>query len=272
MRSNWFFGDAEGYPRVRVDPEWAKEHVSISPSNDQLMRLCLAYIRSCFGEDTELARKVTPDYAPGGKRMVRDPYDFAPGGYYYALAQPHVDVETDQLARIVPEGIALADGRVIELDVLIYATGLTVDYLSTIEIVGKDGRTLADTWGDSPRTYLGGTVPGFPNLFVNSGPNTGVGHANGHNFMAEVLNHFIFECLQVLANRSASSIEVTEEALEEFDERLVSTMEGSIWRHQFGAHTYYRNAAGRACLPTPFRHVDYWTMSRGPDERAFRIR
>jgi 4-hydroxyacetophenone monooxygenase len=40
------------------------------------------YINRTFGEGTELAKKVTPDFAPYGKRIIRDP-----GGYYAALTR-----------------------------------------------------------------------------------------------------------------------------------------------------------------------------------------
>ena len=38
------------------------------------------------------------------------------------------------------------------------------------EIVGRDGRTLAEHWAAGPRTYLGPFVAGFPNLFIVAGP------------------------------------------------------------------------------------------------------
>ena len=37
-------------------------------------------------------------------------------------------------------------------------------------IRGKDGQTLEDKWAEGPRTYLGLTTHGFPNLFIITGP------------------------------------------------------------------------------------------------------
>jgi len=273
FKAFWSVSDERGYPTVRADKEWMKSHVSISPGNDMVMQLCLWYIDNCFGAGSELARKMTPDYAPAGKRLIRDPGDFKPGGFYHALSRPNVDVETSKLARVVPEGILTTDGDLIELDVIVYATGFTLDWLSPIEVVGRDGVRLGDVWsGNNPRSYLGGTVPGFPNLFVNSGPNTGAGHAGGHNFMAEVVTHYAMECLQLLVERDAHSIEVTQEAHDDHNERLDEVMEGSVWSHALGAHTYYRNEAGRVILPNPWTFVEYWTMSRGPVETSFVLR
>lgn len=273
LKDYWSFGDSVGYPVVRADPEWAKTHQSISPANDAAMQFFLNYIHSCFGEDSELTRKLTPDYAPLGKRIVRDPYDFAPGGFYYALSQPNVDLETSKLARVVPDGILTAEGKLIELDIIIYATGMTLDWLSPVEVIGRNGIRLSQVWRDNnPSSYLGGMVPGFPNLFVNSGPHTGAAHAGGHNFMAEVVNHYAMECLQMLVEEDARSIEVTQEAHDEHNRKLDEAMAGSIWVWERRANTYYTNQKGRPILPTPWRHVDFWKMTRAPQKDAFVLR
>jgi 4-hydroxyacetophenone monooxygenase len=267
----WLNGDETGYPIMRVDREWMKTHpTSISAENHSAMQMCLRYINDSFGEESELARKLTPDFAFGAKRAIRDPGDFAPGGYYYALSQPNTELVTDSLARVVPEGIVTADGTLYEVDVIIWATGMTLDYLSTIEIIGRDGVRLSDVWADNnPRSYLGGTVPRFPNLFINDGPNTGVGHAGGHNFMTETVDHYAFECLQLLVEHDASAIEVSQEAHDAFNARLEEVMLDSIWANDRRADTYYRNQAGRIIMPTPWRLVEYWQMSQRPDEAGF---
>ncbi|UFS58740.1 flavin-containing monooxygenase [Subtercola endophyticus] len=259
-----------------VDLTWMSEHdTSISEINEMVRQACLRYIDEAFGEDSELAKKVTPDFPYGGKRPVRDPGDDRPGGYYWALKQPHVQLETSGLARVVPEGILTADGVVHELDVIIWATGMTLDFLAPVEIVGLDGVTLREAWEDylHPRAYLGGMVPGFPNLFVNDGPHTGVANGGaGHNFMAETVNHFIFEALQLAVENQATSIEVTQQAYDAHTAELEEKMSHLIWMHDDKANTYYRNPAGYVILPSPFLPEDYWTRSRKPDPSAFVLR
>ena len=195
LKSYWSTAD-NNYPVILRDPEWARDHLSISPANDVLLQMCLEYIDRTFGAGTELARKVTPDFAPYGKRIIRDP-----GGYYAALTRDHVDVEASEPAEVNAKGIVTQEGHQIDLDVIIYATGYHLDFLSTVDIRGRGGKRLADEWGDSPRAYRGGTVPGFPNLFINSAPNYSPGHGAGANFSMEVLAHYIMECLQLMALR-----------------------------------------------------------------------
>jgi hypothetical protein len=182
-----FFTACEvAYEMNLVGEAWMKEHpTSTSSLNEDLRQISLEYIHECFGEDSELARKLTPQFPYGGKRPVRDPGDFEMGGYYWALAEPHVDFVTSPICRVVPEGVVTADGRLIELDAIIWATGMTFDWLSTIQVIGRSGVRLSRVWANNnARSYLGGTVPGFPNLFINDGPNTGVATGGGgHNFM-----------------------------------------------------------------------------------------
>lgn len=260
------------------DEDWAKNHpVSINPINEAIRQECLKYLDRCFGDNPELAAKLTPDFPFGAKRPVRDPNSFVRGGYYWALAQPNADVVTSPLARVIPEGLVAADGTVVELDVIIWATGMTLDNLVTVDVVGRDGMLLRDAWADDsprqgPRAYLGGTVPGFPNLFITDGPNTGVAlGGGGHNFMVENMNHYILECLQLLTQQNARSMEVTTEAFEAHQDLVDSEQAKLMWANESKAHTYYRNSAGRAFFASPFEAGEFWRINRCPKAEAFRF-
>lgn len=266
LKSYWGTAD-NNYPVILRDPEWAEKNLSISRANDVLLQICLDYINQMFGEGTELAKKVTPDFAPYGKRIVRDP-----GGYYAALTRDHVDVEAAEPAAVNPNGIVTQDGRQIDLDVIIYATGYHLDFLSTIDIRGRGGRTLQQEWGDSPRAYRGGTVPGFPNLFIHSAPNYSPGHGAGANFSMEVMAHYVIECLQLMALRGATTMEVTRQAYENYVADIDEAMSQTVWCHTPTAHTYYRSGSGRVVVASPYRLVDVWHQHRAPVEEHFTIR
>ena len=263
LKSYWATAD-NNYAVVLQDPEWSKDHLSISPANDVLLQMCQNYITETFGADSDLARKVTPDFAPYGKRIIRDP-----GGYYAALTRSHVDVEASEPAKVNPAGIVTQDGRQIDLDVIIYATGYHLDFLATLDIRGRDGRTLREEWGESPRAYRGGTVPGFPNLFINSAPNYSPAHGAGANFSMEVLAHYVIECLQLMALRGAATLEVTQEAYDEYVARIDDAMSRTVWCHTPNAHTYYRSGSGRVVVASPWRLVDVWQQHRAPVEEHF---
>lgn len=121
-------------------------------------------------KDPEKARKLIPTqlYA---RRPICD------AGYYEQFNLDHVEVVSLQETPIVQftsKGIVTSDGAEHELDVVVFATGFdAVDGNYTrIAIKGRDGETLKDHWQHQGSTsYLGLSVPDFPNMFMILGPN-----------------------------------------------------------------------------------------------------
>ncbi|HVS67220.1 MAG TPA: NAD(P)/FAD-dependent oxidoreductase, partial [Mycobacteriales bacterium] len=139
-------------------------------------------------EDPELRAVLTPDFPVGCKRPLTS------RTWYPALTRPNVSVVTSPITEITPTGIRTADGELHGADTIIFGTGFRAnEYLTTIDVVGRDGRKLADAWSDGAEAYLGLTVSGFPNFFMLYGPNT-----NGVNsilFLHEAQAHFIVRTL-----------------------------------------------------------------------------
>ena len=76
------------------------------------------------------------------------------------------------------------------------------------------GVTLGDVWDDDDATaHLGITIPGFPNLFPLSGPNTTLAH-NSIILMIECQVRHVLACLEQLRERGRTAIEPTVAAAE----------------------------------------------------------
>ncbi|KAL3428970.1 hypothetical protein BDV09DRAFT_203634 [Aspergillus tetrazonus] len=98
-------------------------------------------------------------------------------GYYEKFNRDHVDVvdiNTNPITRVTEKGIETADGIEYELDVLVFATGFdAVDgNYKRMSIQGASKQTLRDRWSQEPSSFLGISIPGFPNLFSILGPNS----------------------------------------------------------------------------------------------------
>ncbi len=84
--------------------------------------------------------------------------------YLKALTQPNVDVVTEGMKRIVPEGIELESGTVIQLDAIICATGFDVSFTPRFPLIGRQGN-LQDIWStEVPRAYMSLCGPGAAQL------------------------------------------------------------------------------------------------------------
>ena len=120
--------------------------------------------------DPALRAALVPDHPLGCKRVLFS------NGWYPALARHHVEVVTAPVVAVEPDGVRAGDGRLHEVDVLIWGTGFAAtEFLGGIDVRGVGGATLKEVWADGARAHLGLTVRGFPNLFVVYGPNTNLG-------------------------------------------------------------------------------------------------
>ena len=124
-------------------------------------------------KDPELRRGLTPDYQPMCKRLVLS------NGFYKAMQRDNVELVTDAIDHVEPEGVVTKDGRLHELDVLVLATGFDAHaYMRPLELTGQNGVTLGEAWRDGRRAYRTVAVPGFPNFFMLLGPHSPVGNVS----------------------------------------------------------------------------------------------
>ncbi len=189
--------------------------------------------------DPQLREAVTPDYQIGCKRILIS------NDYYPALDRDDVDLVTDGIARITPEGIVTADGSTREVDAIIVATGFyTTEQPIAQHIKGRDGRTLADSWNeDGMSAYKGTTIAGFPNLFQIVGPNTGLGHSS-MVFIIESQIAYILSALQKMGERELATVEPRPEVQQAWNKDIQQRMQRTVWSTG-GCASWYLDSHGR---------------------------
>ncbi len=134
-----------------------------------------------------------------------------------------VNLRTSPIERITANGVKTSD-QDYELDLLVLATGFdaVTGGLTSIDIQGVGGQTLADAWQDGVRTHLGMATADFPNLLYLYGPQSPSGFCNGPT-CAEVQGDIVVNLLADLRKRGITRIEATNEA-EEAWRSLVKTI------------------------------------------------
>jgi 4-hydroxyacetophenone monooxygenase len=260
-RFQLFWGFADGLFRaLRIDPEWQGGRDSISALNDRYRQAMLRHMRRELEGRGDLLAKATPDYPPYGKRVLAD------AGWYKMLRREHVTLETTGIAAIEPQAIRLADGRAVPTDAIIFATGFSAGkMLWPMEIRGRGGRSIRETWGDDdPRAYLGITVPGFPNLLILYGPNTNLGHGGSAIFLAECQVRYCLSLLRQMMGQGAAEFEVRREAHDAYNARIDAELSTLVWSHP-SVGNWYKNKQGRIITNQPWRLVDYWKLTYAAD-------
>ncbi len=139
--------------------------------------------------------------------------------YYEAFNRDNVHLISARdrpIDRIEPKGV-VAGGELVELDMLIYATGYDAmsGALLAIDIRGRDGVSLRDMWAEGPESYLGLGIAGMPNLFIVTGPGS---PSVLSNMIASIEQHveWISDCLSYLRDNGIDRIEPTAQAQEEW--------------------------------------------------------
>jgi len=227
-------------------------HLNVLPLAE---RLAKANIAKAI-DDPEMRRKLTPDYRLGCKRVLQS------NTYYPTFNRPNVDLITDHVKEIVPDGVIDSNGVKHEADVIIYGTGFhVVDAFDYLDIKGRDGLDLATQFSrHGVETYMGMTVHGFPNLYFMLGPNTALGH-NSVVFMIEQQTKYIIKMLDEMQRRGATVAEATKPAQDDFNEEIQRLVSKGIWT-QGGCTSWYLDSQGKNRTIWPKFTFQYWWETR----------
>ncbi|HEY1058875.1 MAG TPA: NAD(P)/FAD-dependent oxidoreductase [Limnobacter sp.] len=216
--------------------------------------------------DPELRRKVTPDFTIGCKRIILS------NTLYPAYCRPNVTLhdKADGIGRITETGIETQLGSQIELDLIVYSTGYdATDGVISYPVKGRDGKSLGDVWKEFPRAYLGTTVPGFPNLFIVTGPNTGIGHTSAI-FVIEAQMNYIMKSIDALQKNKKHVIEVKPQAEHEYTTMIHTEMDKTVWKTG-GCNSWYQSKSGHVIAMFPGFSFTYRQMANNfkPEHHVF---
>lgn len=204
-------------------------------------RMALDFMRSQV-KDPALHAALTPDYQMGCKRIL------IADDFYAALNRDNVALVTTPIAAIEEQGVRTADGTLHEADLIIYATGFDLErHLHGFEVIGPEGRSLDAQWADIAEAYNGCCVPGFPNLWFTTGPNTGVG-TTSVVFMIEQEVRYILDCIRTAGRERLMS--VSERATRTYNDAIQAALQHTVWAS--GCKSWYRRADGRIVTLYPW--------------------
>jgi cation diffusion facilitator CzcD-associated flavoprotein CzcO len=172
--------------------------------------------------DPVLRAKLTPDYVLGCKRILLS------NDFYAAVQRPNVNLVTEAIEQVAADGIRTADGAFHPADVLIFATGFRTDGTSPFPVFGRGGVALAEAWSRGPQAYLGTTVTGFPNLFLMTGPNTGLGH-NSMIYMIESQARYVVDALRTMRRSRLQAVEVNASDQAAYNAEIQARMRRTVW-------------------------------------------
>jgi 4-hydroxyacetophenone monooxygenase len=261
----WRMGDGalEG---VRVDPDWEPKGAAVSAANDLVRMVLTGYLGMEFADRPDLLEHVVPAYPPGAKRLLRDN-----GVWAGTLKRDNVQLVSDAIREIAPNGIVTADGVEHAVDVIIYGTGFQASkFLTPMKVSGRAGIDLHEHWAGDARAYLGVMIPGFPNLFCLYGPNTNIVINGSIVYFSECGVRYILGLLEQVLAGGHRAVDVRKDVHDEFNERVDAQNRKMAWGWS-DVNSWYKNEHGHVAQNWPFTLLEYWqqTSRVDPDDYEF---
>ena len=248
---------------ARHDPSWPHQARSVSARNDRVRTGFEAYLREQLAGHPDLLEACTPSFPPFAKRSVRDD-----GGWAAALRADHVELETAGIASVDESGVVLEDGRHVDLDVLVWATGFEASkFLVPMRVTGRAGKDLHEAWAGDPVAFLGTTVPGFPNLFLLYGPNTNIVANGSAIFFTECEVTYVVDAVRQITEQGGA-FDVRADVVDGFRDEVDRGNQSMAWGCA-NVDSWYRSASGRVSQNWHSTVLEFWDRTRRFDTEHY---
>jgi cyclohexanone monooxygenase len=183
--------------------------------DEKMNQIAADYVRAKVREivkDPKVAEKLTPgDFPIGAKRACVDT------DYYASFNRDNValvDIRDTPIEEITGAGVRTSEAEY-PVDVIVFAMGFDAmtGALLKMDIRGRGGQTLRQAWEHGPKTYLGLSVAGFPNLFTITGPGS---PSVLTNMITSCEQHvdWIMDAITHMQGRQLAVMEATDQAQE----------------------------------------------------------
>jgi len=240
-----------------VEAAWARGGTAMNrifsdqATNQQTNDLVAEFVRRkirAIVKDPALAEKLCPfDHPIGTRRLCVDT------DYYATYNRDNVtlvDVRESAIESITPRGIRLANGREVEVDLIIFALGFHAftGALDGANIRNDKGQRPSDLWQRGPRTLLGITTAGFPNLFFPTGPGSPSVLAN-MSVENEYQIDWIADCIAWMKARAYDTIEPTLEAQDRWTAHVAEVSDKILRRQVRNYMVHVGDDGSRVFMP-----------------------
>jgi cation diffusion facilitator CzcD-associated flavoprotein CzcO len=205
-------------------------------------------------DDPATREKLIPRYGLGCKRPSMS------NEYLTTFNRSDVSLVTESIERITDKGVVTTDGVEHEIDVLICATGFKLWEKGSVPpfpVVGRDSVDLEEFWDQNRyQAYQGVSVPGFPNIFMITGPYGFV--LGSYIWMIEATSAHLSRAIAESKRRGATECEIRREVHDAYFQKCLKRQERNFLFTPTcaGSNTYYIDDKG----DSPFRPSTHGEM------------
>ncbi len=180
MRRKFLYEQRETVRRSFAEPKVLAE---------ELIGAAQAYL----GEDYDVGTHFTPSYRPWRQRVAMVP----DGDLFVAIRSGKASVVTDTINQFTETGIELTSGDVLEADIIVTATGLTLNVLGDV-VFEVDGNAVDVS---ECLTHRGVMLTGLPNLAMVFGY-----LRTSWTMRADLVSEYVCRLLKHMKDRKAKAV------------------------------------------------------------------
>ncbi|EME43716.1 hypothetical protein DOTSEDRAFT_130807 [Dothistroma septosporum NZE10] len=211
----------------------------------------------------ELVEDLIPSFPVGCRRPT-------PGsGFLEALCSPKVEIIWGEIDSFNETGLKTGNGRQVDSDTIICATGFNMGFIPRFPIIGQSGRDLRQTWTDDlPSAYLSVTVADLPNFFVMMGPQSPLGHGSITGSV-EAVTKYVSKLVWKLQTEGYSSLVVKENVSKAWVAHALKWMEKTVWVENC-ASSFKNGDSGKTVISLhPGSRLHYFDLLNAPRYEDF---
>jgi hypothetical protein len=133
--------------------------------------------------------------------------------------------------------------------------------------VGREGVHIDDVWDKQYLNYRSLTIPGFPNFFLMTGPNSPIGNYSVTR-IAEVQADYAMKLIAHWQRGEFDGVDPKLEAAQGFLDRIKANMGSTVWTG--GCNSWYLDQSGTPVL-WPWTFAQWVEEMREPELADFRL-
>lgn len=147
--------------------------------------------------------------------------------------------------------------------------GFDVSYRPRFPIVGQNGKDLAEKWKICPESYLGITIPEFPNFITYIGPTWPVENGSVMGPLGTVAEYAI-QFIKKMQGEDIKSIAPKQDITDLFNEHCQEFIKHTVWTEE--CRSWYRNNdTGRVNAIWPGSSLHYQEVIKTPRYEDYEI-
>jgi len=189
-----------------------KEIFFVQEANDEVYDFWCEHTRARLTDPKkrDLLAPIKPPHAWGTKRPCLET------SFYEVFNQTNVDlvnVNESPILSIAENGVVTEKEGVVDVDVIVFATGFdsVTGGILNINIKNGNGMSIQEKWKSGTATNLGLCTAGFPNLYWFYGPQAPTAFSNGPT-TGTIQGNWVVELMVKMRNENKRSVVALKEA------------------------------------------------------------